>query len=181
MNLGGVIHLNKSGIYLIVVTLSILFIYLLTSNYHNYLQNSVSLEETTGKINLKQLLEVSLRAAENGGIQVVASKDNLNIKSKGLTKEGAEDSVTTADFRSHCSMKQTLTRSYPNLNVISEEAKTDCTDEKQLLSSTGSNIASISLDYLADEWVDVDDVTVWIDPLDATHEYTGNYYYCPVI
>lgn len=163
MNLGGVIHLNKPGICIILLCCSILFIYMLSGKSNN--------DKTVPsvKVNLKHLLQVSIKAAENGGNEVERSKNNLNIKTKGLTKEGLQDRVTTADYLSHCVMMRTLKNAYPNLEVISEEEK-NCDDN--------------FVDYLIgddklkfeDEWVDIKDVTVWIDPLDATYEYTKKLY-----
>lgn len=163
MNLGGAIHLNKTGVCLLFGALLILFIYFTTGNSNDR-------KNATQKINLKQLLRVGIKAAQNGGIEVVASKDKLNIKSKGLTKEGLQDTVTSADYLSHCAMLGTLKHAYPTLQIISEESKTECNQNQKI---DYSDITDL-IPSVEDNWADLRDITVWIDPLDATHEYTGS-------
>jgi inositol monophosphatase 3 len=167
MNLGGVIRLNKTGTCIIFGAILVLCLYTFTSNLTN---NNA---ESAIKINLKQLLRVAIRAAQNGGSQVVAAKDNLKIKVKGLTKEGMEESVTTADYLSHCAIMGTLKHAYPSLNVISEESKVEC-DKNQVVDF--SEFTDGILGDVEDELVDIRDITVWMDPLDATHEYTEKLY-----
>ncbi|KAK9737596.1 Inositol monophosphatase family [Popillia japonica] len=87
---------------------------------------------------------------------------------KGKTKEGANDSVTTADFNSHCAMISLLKHTLPNVKIISEE-KTSC-EHYQKLANKSTTIGSF--DTLEDFFVNPWDITVWIDPLDATQEYT---------
>ncbi|KAJ3662956.1 hypothetical protein Zmor_007270 [Zophobas morio] len=164
MNLGGVIRLNKTGVCVLFGALVILFVYMLTSNSNRNAASSV-------KINLKNLLKVAINAAENGGKEVVSNKDNLKIETKGLTKEGMQDSVTTADYLSHCAIMKTLKHAYPTLNVISEEKKAEC-DEDQKVDFLEVEVPTA----LDDSWMDIKDVAVWIDPLDATYEYTGKLY-----
>ncbi|KAJ8974601.1 hypothetical protein NQ317_019346 [Molorchus minor] len=159
MNLGGVIHINKKGI----CGLGLLLIILLL-----YYNKDTALDTIKPKtINLYKLLNVAIKAAENGGKEVVRVKDNIEIKTKGLTKEGQVDSVTTADFLSHCSMTKTLKHFFPTLKVISEEAKATC-DINQSIDYSLQDVDK----SLLDEYVQEEDITVWIDPLDATQEYT---------
>lgn len=164
MNLGGVIHLNKTGIGVLCGIILILLFYSFSSKNEEHLEKST----ISPYINLHSLVEVAIKAAENGGKEVVTVKDNIKIKSKGLTKEGVDDSVTTADFLSHCSMLETLKHYFPTVKIVSEEAKATC-NSKQVVDFTIH-----SLEYLPSELVAVDDVTIWIDPLDATYEYAGN-------
>ncbi|KAJ3662950.1 hypothetical protein Zmor_007264 [Zophobas morio] len=89
----------------------------------------------------------------------------------GLTKEGMQDSVTTADYLSYCAIMKTLKHAYPTLNVISEEKKAEC-DEDQKVDFLEVEVPTT----LDDSWTDIKDVAVWIDPLDATYEYTGKLY-----
>lgn len=158
MYFGSAIHLNKTGIIVLCALAFILLLYTISNGQQ---------AKSNDKINLKQLLEAAIKASENGGVQVVAVKDHLNIKIKGLTKEGDDDSVTTADFLSHCLIIETLRHNFPKLQIISEETVANC--EK----ADKSQLEPILLENLPDEYVDLEDVTVWIDPLDATKEYTG--------
>lgn len=163
MNLSGTIHLNKTGLIIICGLLLILFLYS-TSN------KSDNAKKDSNIINLRELLRVAIKAAEDGGKKVVETKDTMEVKSKGLTNEGLQDSVTTADFLSHCVMTGTLKYYFSELKVISEENHS-C-DKLESVDHT-SNKA----DNLPDENIDIGDITVWIDPLDATQEYTGTFVY----
>ncbi|XP_018567621.1 putative inositol monophosphatase 3 [Anoplophora glabripennis] len=167
MNLGGIIYLNKTSIGIFSGALLFLFLYM--TSYKNDL-NNVKLNRSN-KINMHKLLNIAIKAAENGGREVIQSKDNINIQKKGLTKEGLIDSVTTADFLSHCAMMRTLEHFYPSLKIVSEEAKTRCHKNQYV---------DLSLPISVDENESVEfieeDVTVWIDPLDATYEYTEKLY-----
>lgn len=146
-------------------------------------------------INLRKLLIGSIQAAEKGGLEVLAvSKDkNIQARSKGKTLEGANDpvdlsldrsyflmnktkcfQVTNADFRSHCVMQQGLQRLFPKLKIISEEdAETNKCSDVPLFDLDPTVLHAAALPDSPDEEMHVDDITVWIDPLDATQEYTG--------
>lgn len=160
MNFGGAIHLNKTGLCIICGCILVLFIYAFSRNdYQRSRKNSV---------NLKDILKISVNAAESGGIQVV-STHNVKVEMKGKTKEGANDSVTSADFNSHCAMTKILQDSFTEFKIISEE-KTNC-EAFHLPDTKQVNIDDVV--QLKDVFVNVWDITVWIDPLDATQEYTG--------
>lgn len=126
------------------------------------------------EINLRKLLIGSIQSAQEGGFEVlqISKTGDFNTKSKGKTKEGMNDPVTLADFKSHCIMKQGLRRIFPKLNIISEEDNSHeiCPDSK--LFDLDPTVLQEHLN-IPDEIVDINDVTVWIDPLDATQEFTG--------
>lgn len=168
MNFGGTLRLNKFACFTLAF-LIFLIIYWRTSavNYPT---------ERSDFINLKSLLKASIRAAEQGGMRIVEGKNHeLHIKSKGKTREGANDPVTDADYMSHCSMFYGLKNTFPKLTVISEEqskGEVRCEDQPVLdVESTIKNHGII--ERMTDEHIFVKDITVWIDPLDATQEYTG--------
>ena len=169
MNLGGSIKFNKCGMLILTLLLLIIFYYLSfqRSSYSSFVKNP-------NEINLRKLLIGSIQAAIAGGTEVraVSNKLDIHTASKGKTKEGANDPVTDADLQSHCAMQQGLHRIFPNLNIISEE-------DSSLVKCPELN--SFDLDptvlhdsvVVPDETVHINDITVWIDPLDATQEYTG--------
>lgn len=172
MNLGGSIRINKFGVFIIALLLIIFVYYLSTGKSRN---TNYGLNKNPNEVNLRKLLIGSIQAAQRGGIEVeeVSKSDDFKVHSKGKTKEGANDPVTDADFRSHCVMANGLHRIFPKLRIISEEdfTKQNCPDTKLFdLDPTVMNENS----NVHDEIVDVGDVTVWIDPLDATQEYTEN-------
>ncbi|XP_055608709.1 putative inositol monophosphatase 3 [Uranotaenia lowii] len=170
MNLGGSIRVNKFGVFIIALILLVFVYYLSTGKSRN---SGYILNKNPNEVNLRKLLIGSIQAAQRGGIEVVevSKSEDFKIQSKGKTKEGAKDPVTEADFRSHCVMTQGLHRIFPKLNIVSEEdkGKQTCSDTKPFdLDPTVIHENSI----VPDEVISIEDVVVWIDPLDATQEYT---------
>ena len=68
-------------------------------------------------------------------------------------------------------MYHTLTAAFPKITVISEEESKDC--EKVIIFDLKDSTKYLDDYDINDSFVNVDDVTVWIDPLDATKEFTG--------
>ncbi|GAB0087253.1 Putative inositol monophosphatase 3 [Sergentomyia squamirostris] len=169
MNLGGSIRINKCGLLILFTALFFLTYYVLIGSptQSEYVARDLNV------VNLRKLLIGAIQAAEKGGIEVVAVSKNsdFHVKSKGKTAEGANNPVTEADFKSHCVMQFGLHHIFPRLRIISEEdsSKMKCPDVK--LFDLDPTVLRESL-QIPDESVDIDDVTVWIDPLDATQEYT---------
>lgn len=104
MNLGGTIKLNPVGFAVLCGFTFILLLY--------YLSGQRSANST---VSLKELLKAAINAAEKGG-QVVANFHNEKVsqRSKGKTKEGAENWVTDADYGSHCVMYYSLRFGFPS-------------------------------------------------------------------
>lgn len=172
MNFGGTIRLNRVGICVIIGACVLFVLYMNTNGLESH---KTELRKNTESVNLKKILAAAITVAVKGGKEVVLIKKSNDIgeKSKGNTKEGVNDPVTKADYKSHCVMYYGLTHSFSGLKIISEEhkAQSECT-----------NISIIDIDFedtfktlhLEDQYVPIQDVTVWIDPLDATKEYTEN-------
>lgn len=110
MNFAGIIRLNKCGVLCLVVTFLLLMLYMLGGG---------SKIEDNNSVNLRKLLIAAIEVAEKGGKEVsyVRSLPSLDIKSKGKTKEGANDPLTNADRRSHCVMFYGLTQAFPKVKV----------------------------------------------------------------
>lgn len=69
-------------------------------------------------------------------------------------------------------MYRSLTESFPEITVISEERSQDC---DTVAIEDIKNLAKSISDYdINDDIVNTSDITIWIDPLDATKEFTGN-------
>uniref|UniRef100_A0A8D9BUI0 inositol-phosphate phosphatase n=1 Tax=Cacopsylla melanoneura TaxID=428564 RepID=A0A8D9BUI0_9HEMI len=184
MNFGGTIRLNPAGLVVCVLMIVLFLLYLRSGKRPEdpeYVFQKTSLNE---KVNLKKLLIAAIQAAESGGREVVKVylNGNLNEKSKGKTFEGANDPVTDADMRSHCAMYYSLVDQFPDVKIISEEVHAREKCQTKMASATKSTADSpvetelssnnIEANAMHAESVPVEDVTVWIDPLDATQEFT---------
>lgn len=175
MNLSGAVKINKCGVLLISLLVIILFYYLVfdnSSGSHHY-RSYGFIMRNPNEIDLRKLLIGGIQAAQLGGLEVLSVADDIHTKSKGKTKEGANDPVTNADLKSHCVMEQGLKRLFSKVTIISEEdlhAK-DCSEAGHF--ELDPTVIDEDV-HLPDEYsIPADDVTIWIDPLDATQEYTG--------
>lgn len=124
-------------------------------------------------VDLRDLLALSVEAAVLGGKEVkrVREENVLQEKSKGKTKEGANDPLTMGDLESHRKMYNLIRNTFPDITVNSEEH--DNVVDKSL--SWSRLIPSEIAEKIKDQSeVPAESVTVWIDPLDATQEYTEN-------
>uniref|UniRef100_T1JL84 Putative inositol monophosphatase 3 n=1 Tax=Strigamia maritima TaxID=126957 RepID=T1JL84_STRMM len=124
-------------------------------------------------ISLKNLLVLAIKLSQDGGRQVarVQKSAHLNVRMKGKTREGVDDPKTDADLLSHRVIEKGFREVHSGLTIISEEH-----DEKNVV---GGDVSEESfLDYpveladVEDDFVPLRDVTVWVDPLDATQEFT---------
>lgn len=167
MNFAGTVRLNPLGVCFLVGTCVLLFLYM------NYRSNGDFRREISSNnlISLKEMLIKAIDAAVKGGIEVrkVKNGQSLHEMSKGKTKEGANDPVTDADFMSHCVMYQTLTQAFPKVKVISEEKPHEQCKDLPPVDGDISDIGSYNI--INDVNVNAEDITVWIDPLDATQEF----------
>lgn len=70
-------------------------------------------------VNLKELLITSISVAIKGGNEVyrVMQEQEIHESSKGKTKDGANDPVTNADYKSHCVMYYGIKRVFPEIKV----------------------------------------------------------------
>jgi len=167
MNFGGSVRINPTGVAILcgIVILIIFF---------NSGGGGTS-GKVTDTVNLKQLLSVAIAVAEAGGKEVVAvrAEADLGESSKGETLEGANDPKTNGDMRSHVQMYYGLKKAFPNLNIISEEHDEVEVDKSKIPIANIHN-SEVEEKVTADQDVPADEIAVWIDPLDATQEYTEN-------
>lgn len=150
-------------------------------------------EEDPFQVNLKKLLIACIRASESGGREVyrirrpeeIMKHHGMDARSKGITKEGAKEMVTKGDLLSHKIMVHGLSATFPGLQVISEEENHPPDDDlddgnqdsmdivKPFHLNHDPLVLSEELKALPHEiQVPMKHLTVWIDPLDATQEYT---------
>lgn len=125
------------------------------------------------KINLNELFVFGECLLNEAGKRIVAIRSESN-ELKVNHKQHDNSVVTKADLESHTIIVHTLEAKYKNrLNVVSEE-------------SNSKEAKNLDLDYYmkkcdiqrqvekTDKYENAEDITVWIDPLDATQEYSGN-------
>lgn len=124
------------------------------------------------RVDLRDLLAVSVEAAELGGkeVKLVREENSLKEKSKGKTLEGANEPLTMGDLQSHRKMFNLIKNTFPELMVHSEEH--DNAVDKVTWSRDIR--ADIQEKIEGGKEVPSESITVWIDPLDATQEYTEN-------
>lgn len=165
MNFGGTIRLNKFGVCIVTFLLFLLIFYI-TSSYRND-------SEKKKVVSLRKLLIASIETAIKGGKEVVTAhgSSDLNERVKGKTKEGANELITAADDRSNCAMYYSLTHTFPDITIISEESSSESGCRTHQTLELDQNVLDNNKE-LGDEEVLVSDVKIWIDPLDATQEFT---------
>lgn len=124
---------------------------------------------------LQELLVACIEVAKRGGKKVkeVRQKHNMHVKLKGKTAEGVDDPVTEGDMYSHKEMYYGLLKMFPHLKIVSEEESNKNPDPADIIPIKLRN-EDVEKQLGSDLHKDVrlQDVTVWIDPLDATKEYT---------
>ncbi|EDO35259.1 predicted protein [Nematostella vectensis] len=152
MGLSAKIRLSPIG-FIVVGLCGLALVYYLTTDGNETGHSGES-------VSIKQLLAASIQLAEDGGIAVrtVREQNNLSEKSKGKTKEGVNDPVTQGDLQSHRAMFYGFRKAFPSVKVL----------------SSATILLNNELQNIEDEYVPVSNVLVWIDPLDATKEYTEN-------
>merc|ERR1719150_710696 len=74
-------------------------------------------------------------------------------------------------MRSHVQMYYGIKKAFPNINVISEEHDEVEVDMSKIPDASIHN-TEVEEKVTTDEELPADEVAVWIDPLDATQEYT---------
>ena len=175
MNFGGSVRVNPTGVAILCGVI-ILLVYLNGGGGGGKFRDRTSLK-TSGSgqtVNLKELLAVAISAAEAGGREVKAVRKEADIgeTSKGKTREGANDPKTDGDMRSHVQMYYGIKKAFPTIQIISEEHDESEVDLTKVQNPSLTNTeVDQKLNHIMIE-VPADDVAVWIDPLDATQEYT---------
>lgn len=166
----GTIKLNPLGVLVICVSIGIFLFY-----YSGFLK---LYDAPAASMSVKTLLIESIIAARRGGAQVklVHDSNSINAKSKGKTKEGANNPVTDADLKSHYAITKSLHHALgkDSVKIISEE---DITDVDLSIEEDSSDLTKYldEAQKLPDnDMIRLADVAIWIDPLDATQEFTEN-------
>lgn len=175
MNLGASVRINKLGVSIIGGVLLMVVLVYRNSGSSEGAEMSLEMAQTGARVSLKKLLAAAIDAADRGGkiVYQIREEATLHEQSKGKTKEGANDPVTDGDIKSHMAMFNSIKNAFPGVEVISEEHVNSNVNQQAVAPAATSNeeVNSVITDDLT---VPIEDVRVWIDPLDATQEYTEN-------
>lgn len=124
------------------------------------------------KIRVGQLLSAAIDLAERGGklVAEVRMAENKGIDQiiKGETQEGAKEYVTKGDMTSHRAIVKGLLKAFPTVTYVSEEHEKETSIDVRAPNLDRKEIMEIS----GHDEIELSRVAVWIDPLDATQEYT---------
>lgn len=159
--------MTRTGIIFIALAASVVLFYAvgrLLSSYRYFER----------RVDMKELLSASIDVARRGGDRVRTIREDprqMKERVKGETKEGAKEMLTAADLESHRIMYGGLSKAFPNMKIISEEHD-DSSPRTEPYQPEMSLPEVSSLDF--DITVPLSDITVWIDPLDSTQEFTEN-------
>lgn len=168
---GGRIRINPAGIICLILVVLFIFYFMRGGNDNKNLK----LKDGNKNISLKSLLSVSIEIAKRGGAEVKRIREMADIgeKSKGKTQEGANNPVTDGDMLSHRAMYYGILKAFPDVDVVSEESDPQPIDMNEIKMPSLHN-EEVEDIVTSDTLVPIEDVDVWIDPLDATQEYTEN-------
>lgn len=137
------------------------------------------------QVNLKQLLIACIQASEAGGKKVydihraVSGDKKLEMHTKTGEKGEEPSIVTKGDLASHQVIVHGLSATFTGLQVISEE-----NHHEDALEDDGEIVKPFHLNHEpqfyseditslpVDLHVPLKQITVWVDPLDATQEYS---------
>ena len=120
------------------------------------------------RVRISEVIAASIELTERGG-EIVRNvrRGKLQKEIKGKTSVGSDDYVTQGDHQSHTAIVAGLRAKWPNLNFVSEEHD-KVTEIGKAPSGHNKEVEAIA----SNDYVPIDDLVVWIDPLDATQEYT---------
>jgi hypothetical protein len=128
-------------------------------------------ESVKAKLNLNELFHIGECLLKRSGEAIV----DIRNKDIDATNKKDESIVTKADYASNAIIVDTLKFKYSNkLNVISEEISDEPFDMEAIESHLGE-CDNYIVQPSTDTFIDFINVNVWIDPLDATQEYSGFY------
>ena len=159
----------------LTAVLLVLFVFILF--YLNQTQIEYQIGYDEKEINLNELFHIGsclLKQAGKNIVKIRSEKSDLDLN----RKKSDNSIVTQADLESHTMLVHTLQHKYKNLKIISEE-------------NTQSNQNFNPLNYLktcdnykpniTNKFARLNEISVWIDPLDATQEYSGYFGFCHLI
>ncbi|XP_019854107.1 PREDICTED: putative inositol monophosphatase 3 isoform X1 [Amphimedon queenslandica] len=160
------IRLNKTTVFLIVlVFLALVMVYLLMGGGDKYNDHDIK---------ISQLLAASIHLAEKAGQEIVEIRKSKSLQETSKLKEGlaGKEIVTLGDQKSHNIITRGLKEVWPTLRTKSEEKTQSDHDKGRAFRPLLKHPEITAKIQQRNEKVNSDDIAVWIDPLDATKEYT---------
>ena len=139
-------------------------------------KEKMRLQELEDRVNINELFHVGKCLFGLAGEKIVEirRKNNENIGMEHKVKDNSV--VTMADLESHQIIVHTLNHRFKTLRVVSEESNTPNNGDEAKFDVEA--YSSKCDDYVAsfdDDFIETSRVKVFIDPLDATQEYSGWY------
>uniref|UniRef100_A0AC35G2U3 Uncharacterized protein n=1 Tax=Panagrolaimus sp. PS1159 TaxID=55785 RepID=A0AC35G2U3_9BILA len=165
------IHLNPKNIGILCMIAGFLYLgYLLFSSNNNFPELTVE---------FKDVMSYAVLAVEMGGhaVKKIYDENALNIQLKGQTDVGKAELLTKADLVSNHLILDLLQRfSALGMTIISEEKASGMSEDE--VSKYRDDNYQLWLDYkdalnlMPSTKYDMSRMNIWIDPLDATQEFT---------
>ncbi|KAI1901412.1 hypothetical protein AGOR_G00034180 [Albula goreensis] len=124
-------------------------------------------------VDMRELLALSVEAAVRGGHELKRIREDSLVedKSKGNTKEGANEKLTSGDLLSHRKMYHLIKNTFPYIQVNSG-MRDDAVGEE---TAAWNHVIPADMQQIGDgKEVAAEEVTVWISPLDGSQEYAEN-------
>jgi len=168
------ITISNTGVIVICLCVIGFFMFTFRSSFGEEGQaNQMLASQDKSGYKISELLSASIYLCEKAGgvIKKIRESGNLDETSKGETKEGVNDPLTEGDLASHRIIVKGMMKAFPQLNLVSEEHEVE--DVSGVIPPSVSHPEVLSVAGLEAE-VPYKDITVWIDPLDATKEFTEN-------
>lgn len=163
---GVAFKVNRALLAVLAVLAALVFVsYLTRTNLCQTKENTVRISE---------LIAASIDLSERGGEEVRAVRrggSSIGQEVKGKTSVHTKDYVTQGDKRSHEAIVAGLRARWANLKYVSEERVPVDSTSVACPSIQNPEVIEV-LRVVDDPPIPLEDVLVWIDPLDATQEYT---------
>ena len=141
--------------------------------YISYMHFGIHRKER-GEVGVKisEVIAASIDLVQRGGriVKAIRSDESIGTRIKGKTSVNSNDYVTEGDTKSHQAIVSGLKSLWPSLKFVSEEHDAvQIPPDMPIPSKMDSEVSNVAND---DPIVPIKDVLIWIDPLDATQEYT---------
>eukprot|EP00752_Nemacystus_decipiens_P007856 g7018.t1 len=122
----------------------------------------------SGSAKLSDLIAVGLGLTEQASqaIRDVKAAHAEDLQVKGHTKEGVEEPVTVADHNSNKVFVNGYRNHFPGIHMLSEETEPETTD-----TMLDNPTLPSGLQLESDPDMDLSEVLIVVDPLDATREF----------